>query len=461
MADLVFFLDTNKPLYSQVYSNCIKAIQDGSLKENEKMPSIREFALRLNISRNTIEAAYNQLVSEGYIESRPKSGYYVCHIDNYFNNSKVTATQNDETLHNYIEEKTINLSSNNIDESLFPFSTLKKLYKEVLSKTNHQNFLRSGDFNGDYQFRKAISKYLTEARGVNCSPQNIFIGAGTDYLLQIAVRLISKTLNQDTNTYGIENPCYEKTKKILKDCHQTILDIPLDEYGLSISELTKTNAQVIYVTPSHQYPSGITMPIQRRTELLNWASKNQSFIIEDDYDSDYRYDGRPIPALQGLDKNEVVLYLGTFSTTLAPSMRVGYLVIPNRLLNTFKTNFSFYTCTVSRIEQTVLTRFLSEGYFERHINRTRRLYHLRRDALISFLTQNIKDIKILGSEAGIHLIAEVSLIKAKSQDDFIEKARQNNIDIRLLPTKSIKKINLILGYSHTDFDSLKQLIDLL
>lgn len=468
MADLVFYFNTKKPLYLQVYSNCIKAIQNGSLKENEKMPSIREFALRLNISRNTIETAYNQLVSEGYIESRPKSGYYVCHIDNYINHNEIETNDNqffssqiDENSHKQKDKQSVNLSSNNIDESLFPYSTLKKLYKEVLSKSNNQDMLKSGSFKGDYQFRQAISKYLNKARGVNCSPQNILIGAGTDYLLQIAVRLISKILNKDSTIYGIENPCYEKTKKVLTDCHQTIIDIPLDNSGLSNTELSKTKAKVIYVTPSHQYPSGITMPIQRRTELLNWASGNKGFIIEDDYDSDYRYNGRPIPALQGLDKNEVVLYLGTFSTTLAPSMRVGYLVIPNRLLNVFEKNFSFYTCTVSRIEQAVLTRFLSEGYFERHINRTRRLYHLRRDALISYLSQNIKDIEILGSEAGIHLIADIPLLKSKSQDDFLSKVKKQGFNISLLPQSNQKRISIIFGYANIDFMCLKQTLDLI
>lgn len=476
MLILDFSKNSKVPLYKQIYEYFAKEIRLGILKENTKLPSVRELTKKLGVSKNTVESAYQQLCAEGYVVSVAKSGFIVTKVQEIFKfsedkkNDESKITEIEKVLENKNLDKSdfIDVSSSRVDESVFPSSVLKTLYREAVSGDNSKNFLCRGDNLGDVDFRKTLAHHLFESRGVKCSYEQIIIGAGTEYLLSLAVKIIEKYktsfFEQEKNSetqneksklvFAVENPGYEKTQMIIQDNGAIVKKINLDENGISVEQIKSLDVDCVYCTPAHQYPLGITMPISRRSELLSWAYEDTSsvkkydtkydipsevkydkiydtqeklkydikydiatehkenmtkcrFIIEDDYDSDYRYQGNPIPALQGFDTRDCVLYIGTFSRSLSPSMRVSYLVLPKRLMKVFCQDLSYYSNTVSRIEQYVLNKFIYDKHFERHINRTRKLYEQRRNVLINELKLTIPDIQIFGEDSGLHFIAKL------------------------------------------------------
>ena len=524
MLILDFSKNSKVPLYKQIYEYFAKEIRFGILKENSKLPSVRELTKKLGVSKNTVESAYQQLCAEGYVVSVAKSGFVVTKVQEIFkfsedkknDESKITEIEKVLESKNFDKSDFIDVSSSRVDEGMFPSSVLKNLYRQAVSGNNSKNFLCRGDNLGDVDFRKTLALHLFESRGVRCSYNQIVIGAGTEYLLSLAVKIIEKyksSFLQNENKYdtqseksklvfAVENPGYEKTESIICDNGAIVKKINLDESGISVEQIKASEIDCVYCTPAHQYPMGITMPISRRSELLSWAYEGQlsefkydtkydnkntknydskydkeivcsqkkydnknmtncRFIIEDDYDSDYRYQGNPIPALQGFDTKDCVLYLGTFSRSLSPSMRVSYLVLPNRLLNILEQEMSYYSNTVSRIEQYVLNKFIYDKHFERHINRTRKIYEQRRNVLIKALYDKIPDIKIYGEDSGLHFIAKLDDTKYDIQNmtnlymTIIKKA----FDKKLLigGTESF----LIFCYAHIDENQAKQIAEIL
>lgn len=505
MLILDFSKNSKVPLYKQIYEYFAKEIRLSILKENTKLPSVRELTKKLGVSKNTVESAYQQLCAEGYVVSVAKSGFVVTKVQEIFKfsedkkNDESKITEIEKVLENKNLDKSdfIDVSSSRVDEGMFPSSVLKNLYRQAVSGDNSKNFLCRGDNFGDEDFRKTLALHLFESRGVKCSYKQIVIGAGTEYLLSLAVKIIEKyksRINNGENSklvFAVENPGYEKTEAIICDNGAIVKKINLDESGISVEQIKASEIDCVYCTPAHQYPMGITMPISRRSELLSWAYEGQlsefkydtkydnkntknydskydnknmtncRFIIEDDYDSDYRYQGNPIPALQGFDTKDCVLYLGTFSRSLSPSMRVSYLVLPNRLLNILEQEMSYYSNTVSRIEQYVLNKFIYDKHFERHINRTRKIYEQRRNVLIKALYDKIPDIKIYGEDSGLHFIAKLDDTKYDIQNmtnlymTIIKKA----FDKKLLigGTESF----LIFCYAHIDENQAKQIAEIL
>lgn len=469
------------PLYKQIYEYYANEIRNGILKEKTKLPSVRELTKKLGVSKNTVESAYQQLCAEGYVVSVPKSGFVVTKVQEVFYHAEKTLQQKiKETnlkTNEDLKSNVIDVSSSQVDESIFPSSVLKTLYREAVSGNNSKKFLCRGNSLGEEDFRKTLANHLYESRGVKCSYEQIIIGAGTEYLLSLAVKIIEKyvstTKKNNENKkliFAVENPGYEKTESIISDNGAIVKKINLDKDGISVKEINETEIDCVYCTPSHEYPMGITMPISRRSELLSWAyelsnydikydTKNMTncrFIIEDDYDSDYRYQGNSIPALQGFDTKDCVLYIGTFSRSLSPSMRVGYLVLPKRLMKVFCQDLSYYSNTVSRIEQFVLNKFIYDKHFERHINRTRKLYEQRRNVLIKELKLTIPDIKIFGEEAGLHFIAKIDDIKYDNlYMTIIKKASDKNLLIG--GTESF----LIFCYAHIDETKAKEIAQIL
>ena len=479
MITLDFSKNCEVPLYKQIYEYFAQEIRQGILKEKSKLPSVRELSKNLGVSKITVETAYQQLCAEGYVVSVAKSGFVVTKVQEIFKHNKIDKTEKNGLQKNLEQENFlqtqkiekndfIDVSSSRVDESVFPSSVLKTLYREAVSGDNSKNFLCRGESLGEVDFRKTLAHHLFESRGVKCSYEQIIIGAGTEYLLSLAVKIIEKYktsfLKQEKISeiqneksklvFAVENPGYEKTQMIIQDNGAIVKKINLDENGISVEQIKSLDVDCVYCTPAHQYPLGITMPISRRSELLSWAYEDTSsvkkydtkydissevkydkiyntqeklkydikydnataqkedmtncrFIIEDDYDSDYRYQGNPIPALQGFDTKDCVLYIGTFSRSLSPSMRVSYLVLPKRLMKVFCQDLSYYSNTVSRIEQYVLNKFIYDKHFERHINRTRKLYEQRRNVLINELKLTIPDIQIFGEDSGLHFIAKL------------------------------------------------------
>jgi len=458
---LKFNLQSKVPLYIQLYSYIISEIKSGKIIENERLPSKKALSAHLNISKTTIENAYEVLLSEGYIKSIPRSGYYVLKYESpIISNNKTTVSstiiENKKQLPNY----KYRFLTNAVDTKNFPFSTWAKIAKNVMY--NNPNLLYIGESCGDELLRKELIKYLHEYRGVISSPDNIIIGAGTEYLLDILCQLLGKKA-----IFALENPCYTKNYKILRDNDKKIIPISVDNSGIVLSELENTNANIVYITPSHQFPTGASMPIGRRTALLNWAASSDKYIIEDDYDSEFRYTGRPIPALQGLDQNNKVIYIGTLSRSIAPSIRIAYLILPDILMQKYKDNFNYRSSTVSRFEQHTLYNFMANGHFSRHLNRIRNIYRQKKDFLVKLLKEQFpKDmVTITGENAGLHFL--ISIKNSMTESELIKSAETKGIEIKGLSEyyiknpKKQKTPTLVMGYSGLNENELKEAILLL
>lgn len=396
-------LDTSstQPMYEQIYHYIKNEIQQGKLPYNTKLPSTRSLASHLQISRTTVDMAYGQLLSEGYLESIPKCGFYVSQIGDLTTIKPFVSKKNISSMVEETPNYLYDFSPFSVDLDHFPYSTWRLLSKNCL---NHQNDLfLQGSNQGDETFREAICNYVHQSRGVHCSKEQIIIGAGVDYLLQLLSLLFPPN-----SCIAMENPTYKRAYHIFSGLHIPTKAIPLDEGGIQIKDLIVSKANIAYVTPSHQYPIGIVMPIHRRFELLEWASqKANRYIIEDDHDSEFRYKGKPIPSLQGIDSNEKVIYIGTFSKAIAPAIRVGYMILPPILLEQYHSNYNYYSSTVSRIDQAILTSFINQGYFERHLNRMRKIYKSKHDLFLQTLKVFGDSIHIYGDHAGLHVMMQV------------------------------------------------------
>ena len=406
-----------KPLYEQLYSYVVEEILNGNLKKGEKLPSKKLLASHLQISVITVENAYNLLMQEGYIFSRPRSGYYIGDIESTV---RICGPSEVKKQHSPEPEYKFDFRTNAVDISSFPYATWAKLSKETIY--NNPGLLVKCDARGDDGLRKALAKYLHEFRGVNCDSRQIIVGAGIEYLLMLLDEMLDKK-----SIIAVENPCYPKTCKIFRNAGRNVRAIDIDENGISVNELEKSGADLVYITPSHQFPTGCTMPAGRRIKLLKWAAgKNSRYIIEDDYNSEFNFSGRPIPSLQGLDKYEKVIYIGTFSRILAPSFRIAYMVVPYHLLKITQEMFGTYSSTVSRFEQNTLKEFIERGFLSRHINRVKNIYKRRRELILSELSSlaEIKGFEFYEKNAGSHSLIEVSGILAS---DFINKSKSRGV----------------------------------
>lgn len=443
------------PMYEQIYEYIKNEIKSGQLPPKSKLPSTRSLAIHMQVSRNTIDMAYSQLLSEGYIESIPKSGYYVSMV------SDLTHIAIKETTITPVRTKRepafrYDFSPYAIDINSFPYNIWRKLSNNFMNDNNNDIFLL-GNNQGDEGLRAAISRYLHESRSVNCSSAQIIVGAGADYLLQLLAQILK--YSSISGSIAMENPTYMQAYKIFKTMHYKVNPIPLDSSGISMEHLSKTDSNIAYVTPSHQYPLGIVMPIKRRLELLQWANSSPArYIIEDDHDSEFRYKGKPIPSLQGIDSSSKVIYLGTFSRAIAPAIRIGYMVLPENLLDLYKRNFNFYSSTVSRVDQNIMKRFIEGGYFERHLNKTRKLYKNKHDLIIQNLKIFGDKIQIEGENAGLHLVIRFNT--NLTENEIIELAAKNSIKLyglseHYIPATETKNVinntfspTILLGYAN-------------
>ena len=408
-------------LYQQIYEHIRDEIRKGKLLEGEKLPSTRSLAEYLQVARSTVDFAYGQLVAEGYVEARPCKGYFVSHVEELFHFSDDWKKEPDfggsalKTSEN--AKIRYDFSPHAISLKNFPYATWKKITKNILVDANSEMFAL-GDAQGDKELRETISRYLHSSRGVNCQPEQLIIGAGTDYLFMLLEKILGRHV-----PVAMENPTYKRAYSVFQSFAYEILSIPMDGNGMDVGELRKTRARVAYVMPSHQYPTGVVMPIGRRMELLKWAGEEEErYLIEDDYDSEFRYKGKPIPSLQASDRAGRVIYMGTFSKSIAPAIRVGYMVLPLKLLRIYRENCGFYASTVSRIDQRILNEFIRDGYFERYLNKMRKIYRNRHDFLLNQLSPFEKEFAVSGENAGLHIllrsksrIPEETLIKAAGE----------------------------------------------
>lgn len=382
------------PLYEALY-RCIRGdILSGKLKPGEKLPSKRALAQNLEVSKITVETAYNQLLSEGYLRSEEKVGYFVETVE-----QPATPEREKITVSAAGERKwLLDLTANGTDQ--FPFSVWMKLQREVMLDYG-QGLLLPLPNRGVPELRQAIAGHLLDFRGMRVDPENILIGAGTDFLYNLLMQLLGRE-----KIYAVEEPGYGKIRKIYAAGGVRCVSAPMDEMGVIPGALH--NADVLHFSPSHHFPTGLVTPVSRRMELLSWAGEGR-WIIEDDYDSEFRFDAHPMPAMQTLDRAGRVIYMNTFSKSIAPSIRISYMVLPAGLMAEFQTRLGFYSCTVPSFEQYTLARFLSRGHFEKHINRMRKLYKTRRNLVISCLNRcSFSDkLTILEQDAGLHFLLRV------------------------------------------------------
>lgn len=425
MTELTISLDTksSRPLYEQIYAYIKEEIQAGGLPFKERLPSSRNLAKYLQVSRSTVHLAYEQLLSEGYIESIPCRGYFVSELDGLcFLKQETEEEKEDKEEEN--SRYDYDFSPYGIDVASFPQSAWRKVSKSILSEENHDYF-QLGDPNGEILLRRTIAEYLHQARGVNCTASQVIVGAGNDYLLMLLCTICGREYK-----IAMENPTYMKAYRVLKMLSKEMVTIPMDQEGMKVDALEKSGAEMAYVMPSHQYPLGTVMPIRRRMELLRWAVKKEGrYIIEDDYDSEFRYKGKPIPSLQGYDNAGKVVYIGTFSRSIAPSIRISYMVLPHSLLELYQRRGALFSSTVSRVDQMIITRFLKEGHFERHLNRMRAVYKGRHDLLLECLKQNgILDIcRVSGENAGVHILLE--FVNGMGEQKAIDQAANEGVRV--------------------------------
>lgn len=444
------------PLYEQIYSYIKADIQSGRIGYGEKLPSTRALSRHLEVSRSTVELSYEQLLSEGYIEAKPYKGFYVAQTEElyHFKKERVQpAAPKKRKKYKY------DFSPNGVDLRSFPYNAWRKLTRDILMDDRTELF-RSGDSKGEYGFRNALSSYLHQARGVNCSPDQIIVGAGSDYILM----LLSMVLGRG-HRIAFEDPAYKQAYHMANALSYETVPVPLDKSGMMVSALEESGADIAYVTPSHQYPTGIVMPINRRMELLRWAAKGEErYIVEDDYDSEYRYKGKPIPALQGYDAHEKVIYLGTFSRSVAPAIRLSYMVLPQPLMDTYERKSGFVHSTVSKVDQLIMQRFLEEGYYERHLNKTRALYKSRHDVLLEGLRPMSDILDVSGEHAGVHLL--LTFHNGLSETELLQRAAKEDVrvyglsDYRILQALE-EKPTILLGYANLTEEQIREAVEIL
>ena len=406
------------PLYEHLYRCIRQDILSGALAAGEKLPSRRRLAEHLNVSVMTVEGAYRQLEAEGYLTARPRRGFFVAEVD------KRPEPQAAPPLPAAEEETRtwrLDLRSNRVDGRRFPVATWARLVRQVLSE-EREALMAPIPHQGLLELRTAISRDLAQRRGLAVAPEQIVVGAGAEYLYLLLSQLFGREA-----VFAVEDPGYPKIRQVYRACGITVEPVPLDGEGLDMEALYASKARVAHLSPAHQYPTGLVTTIGRRQALLKWAREREGYLIEDDYDSEFRFSGRPIPALQSIDCGGRVIYMNTFSQTISPAMRVGFMVLPWRLLETYREKLGFYACTVPALEQQVLARFLSGGFYEQHLARMRKEQRLRRAAVLSAFRASVLPHRIREQEAGMHFLLEVETERSEER----LKRRGEDLGVRL------------------------------
>lgn len=408
------------PLYEKIYEYIRKDMLDGKIKKDEKLPSTRLLAQNLSVSRSTVELAYDQLLAEGYIKAEPCRGFFACDITELYRIKEGSARKQ------YVEEREqppeieIDFSPYAIDMESFPFPVWRRISRNVLFH-DRDELLSAGDGQGDYELRSVIAGYLHQARGVNCQASELIIGAGNEYL-EI---LLAQLLGNDKKVL-MDNPGYPQAYRTFCNMGYQVKTVPATGQGMNLLAVEKEDPDLIYVMPSHQFPFGTVMPLQQRLELLNWAAEKEGrYLIEDDHDSEYRYRGKPIPSLQSIDRYGRVIYLGTFSKSIAPSLRISYMVLPPHLMKQYHKVCGFYSATVPKMQQEILKTFIKEGHFERHLNKMRGIYRGKHDFLLGELKARDWVKHVSGDHAGLHVL--VRLKSTLSEEELCKRALEAGI----------------------------------
>ncbi len=414
------------PAYEFLYRGIRDDILSGKLKAGEKLPPKRGLAEHLGVSVTTVENAYAQLLLEGYLRAEERRGYFVCALEGgpVLPQPPVLRTPAPE------EPEPVwfaDLKTNQTPPEQFPFSVWAKLMRETLAERDPA-LLAPMPGRGLPVLREAIAAYLGRFRGMSVAPSQIVVGAGAEFLYGLVVQLLGRETR-----FVVEDPGYPRVQQVYRANGAVCAAAPLDESGLSVRTLREQGAQAAHLSPAHHFPTGIVMPISRRRELLAWAEEEPGrYLIEDDYDSEFRFAGKPIPTLQSADRSGRVLYLNTFSKTLTPTIRIGYLVLPEALSVRFSEKLGFYSCTVSSLEQAALAKFISGGAFESHLARTRNFYRRQRDAMLEAIRKSPLGAcsQIREADAGLHFLLKTG--SRFSDEELVRRAGERGVNISCL-----------------------------
>jgi GntR family transcriptional regulator/MocR family aminotransferase len=450
-----------RPLYAQIYDGYRKAILEGRLRAGQRIPSTRALARELGISRLPVLTAFEQLLHEGYLEGRTGSGTFVASSIHDMQDATALAegppSRRSQAKRRVAvppaaparvaaarpELGAFRVSLPALDH--FP----QKIWARLVTRHARAMSIEQmayGDPAGYLPLRHAVADYLRTARAVACDASQVLIVSGS----QMALHLCARVLLKPGDTLYFEDPGYSGARAALTATGATVQSVPVDGDGLVVRAMrrVKSKARAVYVTPSHQYPLGVSMDVSRRLELLAWARRHDAWIIEDDYDSDYRYSSRPLGALQGMNGAEQVIYTGTFSKVLFPAMRIGYVVAPSSLVERFIAQRLTLDLFPQTLDQLVLTDFLCEGHFARHVRRMRAIYQTRRDALVRKIGKQLGDVlTIVNADAGMHLTAR--LPKGVDDVEVVRHARERDISAIALSTcyaANTDDPGLVLGF---------------
>lgn len=402
-------------------------------------------------------SAYNQLLIEGYIYSIERKGYYVSNIE--FHSPVISLKDKTDKVNVKTKSIKYDFTRSNPDQTLFPYSIFSKLYRQLF-KRSEGRLIKESEGQGLYALRQELQKYLSFSRGVPCSPEQIILGPSTEYLLNILFQILGDNLS-----IGLEDPGYQGFHSLINRLKLSYFPINLSENGLNFKKLFRLNIDLMIVTSNHQFPTGYIMPLKERQELLNWANKfPERYIIENDYDSEFKYSGIPIPSLKYLDRKNRVIYLSSFTRTISPGIRLAYMVLPSNLITKYNKLYSDHSASLSTFEQWIIHDFIVEGHFSKHLNRSRTFYKKKRDLFTKTIKKYDPHAEIFGEEAGLHLLVKPSLNFNKVL--FKKKALENNIKLKLLNDYSFsnkidKNKSIFLSFSNIPEKDIDQIIQLI
>ena len=456
--------------YEKIYEYIKDKILRGIYGEKTKIPSKRMMADIAGVSINTVEIAYLQLMEEGYIESRERSGHYVAELD-YLTHMRGKAGYKKQEnkvsvdcTNNYVENaiKVIdlekdyqyNFSYGGVDPS-FPFGIWKKINREIVD-SYQEILLKTVDGMGYEPLRESICNYLYETRSIVSKKENILISSGTENLFEILFHLWDEDLR-----FGLENPGFERWLSFLKANKVEYSCLGMDNDGVILQDIRKNMVDIVCVTPNHQFPTGRIMPISRRLKLLDWAIEKSGWIIEDDYDGEFKYTGNRIPALKSLDGMDRVIYMGTFSSTISPAIRVSYMILPDELLTNYKEKLSYMRCSVATMTQIGLDMFIRRGYYHRHVNRMKKIYKSKREIILNTV-ESCDNIECMGADAGLHMVMR---FKNMDEKEVVKLAQEKGIKLKGLSEYYIdeggdyKNDSVLIGFAVMDIDDIKRAAD--
>lgn len=459
----MLYIDRNKktPIYEQLYTSLVQEILSGTLSAGDRLPATRKLAEELSVGRNTVDKAYQQLAAEGYVQPRMGSGFIVNKLPlELFPENPLPEISH--AMPAKAEPKPLyDFAYGSMDNAMFPYSQWRRSLNNVLTALELSDIIPYPSKTGEPQLRNELARYLRRSRGVVCDPSQIVITCGQQHSMEI----IANMFDSPNKSFAMEDPGYDGIRAVFANRNFRLHPVPMDGDGISLEALKGLDTTLLYVTPSHQFPTGAVLPVARRKLLLQWAQEQDTYIIEDDYDSELRYYTNPIPAMQSLDVHERTIYTGTFSKSLAPSMRLAYIVFPKSLMEPYLDYYHRYNSQAAPLHQLTLADFMAAGNYERHINRLRTVYRKKQETLLAAIDQIFGDrITVSGGGAGIHLLLDVK--GPLCQEELIERATAKGI--RLYSTRELymetdrcPESQLLLGFPTVPEDAFLDIMKML